>query len=480
MMPKNTDPVRFLRKNRRLFGFLFILAVFVVVLSLLAQESSFLNWDEPVYLSNARSHIDDSNYTEDFRFPLLEFVIAGIWSLFGESVALAKAVMVLFSSLSVYAMYLVSKELFDDSLPVLLSTFLFSFSSVMFIWGFRIYTDIPALGMMLFSLYFFFRGQRSSGLMPVFFSGGFATLAFLFRFPVALFVLPLIVYYLYKKHFRRLFFFCAGAFSFALPWLVYNLVNYGNPLWDLFAQGSAVAEYTSFQSPYVLLSEVVSQFSFGLLFILAAFFAFRHGCKRKEYFMMLSFLLILEFLLYLFVVKLKLTRYVLVLLPLIVLLEVKGLDYLRFRLRGLSGVLYNSAMVILLLLLLVPLYLSSVSSLAYVQEKIDCENDGAMARSVDYIRRTVPSDKVVLSNFWPWFGYYGNHNVSSFWLSPEVLFTDENLYFEKIDPDKIVICDDYGLEGEYDSLEEYSEFVDPEKVFEDDCGKTVTVYDVSS
>ena len=72
----------------------------------LAHVSQFLIWDEPVYLGNAKSHIGESHFTEDFRFPLLEYVISLSWTVFGESVLIAKYVAIFFTLLSVFGFYL--------------------------------------------------------------------------------------------------------------------------------------------------------------------------------------------------------------------------------------------------------------------------------------------------------------------------------------------------------------------------------------
>src|SRR5438445_1485505 len=120
--------------------FLFLFALFLLLLFF-----NFLNlpllWDEAAYLGNARSHISVSNFTEDFRFPLLEWLVASVWLITGESIFFARLLVIALAILSSYLFYLISLNYFSKRAS-LFATIFFSISSLILLWGLRVYADV--------------------------------------------------------------------------------------------------------------------------------------------------------------------------------------------------------------------------------------------------------------------------------------------------------------------------------------------------
>lgn len=99
-------------KKSKKTGIIIILLMFLLLFILLIFQNPSLLWDENVYLGNAKSHIGLSNFTEDFRFPLIEYLIAGIWLITGENIFIARLLIVFLSLAGLFFFYLIMNLLF--------------------------------------------------------------------------------------------------------------------------------------------------------------------------------------------------------------------------------------------------------------------------------------------------------------------------------------------------------------------------------
>ena len=91
-----------------------VMSIFLLALLTLFIILNFISpltiWDENAYLGNARSHVSYSNYTEDFRFPLTEYLVSFIWGITGESVFFARLGIIILTLLSTLFMYAIGKK----------------------------------------------------------------------------------------------------------------------------------------------------------------------------------------------------------------------------------------------------------------------------------------------------------------------------------------------------------------------------------
>src|SRR3989344_9009384 len=229
-----------------------IIAVLVIYFLLLIFLNSFdrgLFWDENAYLGNARDLIGASNYTEDFRFPLINFLIAGLWAFTGESIFSAKLLIMVFSVLSVFVFYLIAKRYFEKLKSIFIAS-VFGFSYLILYWSFRVYTDIPGMFFVLLSFYFLLNFDQDKKKASLVASGVSSALAFLMRFPFALFPVSVILYFIYKKKILFLLLFILSLLIALLPWLGYNYIKHsGDLLYDLREQWNIVYTYTTPESP---------------------------------------------------------------------------------------------------------------------------------------------------------------------------------------------------------------------------------------
>ena len=102
----------------------------------------------------------------------------------------------------------------------------------------------------------------------------------------------------------------------------------------------------------------------------------------------------------------------------------------------------------------------------------ECNNNGSLIQSVQYItEKTIPGD-IILSNFWPYFGYYGNLQVHSLYSS------DIHQLIQKYSPKYIIHGTRIGTEFDNTILND-SKDITSVNIIKDTCDVVVTVYKVN-
>ncbi len=427
-----------------------LLLVILIVFLWLNSLNPVLVWDENVYLGNARSHLTPSYFTEDFRSPLLEYIIAGAWLVTGESVFTARLTIILFSLGIIFVFYLISKRLFKNAL---VPTLLFAISSEFIFWGFRIYTDSVSLFFVLLAFYLFIREKRCLYVL----SGFFAALSFLTRFPLALFALSVGVYCLIKRKWKPLLLFCTGFLIGVLPWLIYNFLIYNNPLWDVFALFSAVNQYTQAQPPSLLLLSLAKSLFMLILFLPLGIYGLINIRKKKifDYWMIIIIYTIISLIYYLFFVKLKLMRYNLVIVPFLILLSCLGLVEM-FRMLKVKKMLSVVIIIIIICLMLIPLK-TQINVMKY---KGECNQ--VKKQALDYVKNNTRPGDTVLGNEWVGYGYCANLKAFSLWNH------DIDKLIELYAPHYVIYHSKGGISYNLSNLEESNQ-VELEKVFKGEC-----------
>jgi len=505
----------------------FLLVFFLILLSAFffyhfAMSIKLLSWDEPVYLGNAKSHLGVSYFTEDFRFPLLEYGVALVWLIFWESVLFAKFFIIVFSLFSILGFYLISKLLFDKSYLRFLLPLSLALNPVFLKWGFRIYNDVPAMCAIIFSIYFLLRyekdfGERTFNLLMV---GFFLGIAFLFKFPAIMYSVLILIYVLFRTRLSYLnslkdliFVFIGGILTIS-PWIIYNFFKYGNPFWDLFEQTRVISQYTSYQNPMILVHFLITTFGILLIFLFpffysllqSLFFRIRKGnFKDLDFFnFFICFSLLFEITIYLFVINLKLERYILMFLPFLLIGIVSGissfLDFLKMLKLNFSFNLFfkkrkrrirnkikskiktrfrffhnfkdlNFLSLMLFLFVLFILFFYSLSAKSYLDSKIKEDSDGAFLKSIKFSELNIPEGDTIISNSWTNYGYFGNHRVTSYY--------EDNIsnIIEKTNAEWIIYVKKGGLIIDETLLfKQYSDNL--QMIFNDSFGQEVYVFKI--
>ncbi len=458
------------QKNRfsldlNLWVFLLLFFIFLLFLSF---HQSYLLWDENVYLSNARSQLGHSYYSEDFRFPLLSFLIASLWRVTGESLLVAKVVVVLLSVFSVLFVFLASRNFLSKSYSVLVSL-LFALHPLTLFWADKIYTDFPGL-FFLSVAFFLLSGKSSFSSLPSFFLiGFFSALGFLTRFTYILFFVSVVLILLYRSVLERSFLkslnlalsFLIGFLVVLFPWLVYNRLEHGSFFWNL-VQQYTVAGSSQAIEPFIVQFFNILEY-FHLLFIFAIvgiYFAFK---KRNISLSFVSVYSSLTLFYLFFFVHSKSSRYLVAVIPFVLMLAFYGL-YFSF----VDTTVRNVFLVLFFLVTLV----SSFFLLVHVLSLDSCRSDGSVVSSIAYVgSHTVPGASVV-SNFWRFFAYYYVLHSSSMYSS------SVDRFFSRHHAKYVIYHSGVGDPFDLEKLDSWSR---AEKVveFSDSCDGTAYIYKVS-
>ncbi|MBI5390933.1 glycosyltransferase family 39 protein [Candidatus Woesearchaeota archaeon] len=194
-----------------------LLALFLIAQALLPTHA--LGWDESVYVGMGKQMLTTgtSGIWESFRPPLLPLVL-GLWWLFGFPFHILT---LFWSVLAIVMVYLITKELMDRraglfaAVLIILYPIFFSEAAV-------IMTEIPATTLMLVSLYCFSKQCYSL-------SGFSAGLAFLFKFPAGLIIIPLTVaLFMQEQRSRKLSTILLCFLLVITPYLIFNLWTTGS------------------------------------------------------------------------------------------------------------------------------------------------------------------------------------------------------------------------------------------------------------
>ena len=402
------------KKDAVIISILFI--AFLIFFLYLSSISTRLLWDETVYLGNARGYITQSNFTEEFRYPMLSWSVALIWLVTGENIIAAKIFVILLSVLSIILFYLISKR-YLSLYPGLIATILFGLSPLIMFWGFRIYTDVSSIFFVLLSYYLLLRadeiGRKNVNHMYVLMilSGMAAGLSFLMRFPHGLFIVCIVLFLLYKKNLGKTITFCLGIAVTLIPWMIYNYITHNNPLWDLIAQYTLVNAWTNWEpmSQQLVNLFLYNSLSIIILFIVGLFVMIYLRVKKWEF---LLIYIVIAFIAYLFLIRLKDARYYITILPFIYIIAFIPIDYLLKKKKKIVSI---GGIVLLIIVIMTTLAMSLVTY-NKIQENHLCDND-SITQSIAYLKtqNVDIQDTILASNVWPWYGYHLNMKVSSLW-----------------------------------------------------------------
>lgn len=455
---------------------LFLLGLLVLFL-ILNFISPLLLWDENVYLGNARSHLTISNFTEDFRFPLTEYIISFIWLLTGESIFFARLAIILLTIFSALLLYLIGKRYFSKKISFFLAL-AFSLSPLIVFWGFRAYADIPAMFFTILDFYFLLKNEEQNKKLDkknrkkylfVALAGISLALAFLARFPLALFALCAGLYFIIKKRPKELLLFALFFLLAISPWLIYNQITYKNPIWDFIQQFSVVQQWTSIEPVSKQLLNLVYAIGLLILPLILGIFSFLKKDKNeenKENKKPLKFIIpiyiLISFVYYLFFVKLKDSRYYLAFLPFLFLVAFEGIVFIKNKIKN------KNIMKIATILFVLNSIVLLIGSIYLIESQGHCDRQGALLQSISYLKPTLKENDIIVSNCWPWFGYYLNSRVYSPW-------TDITSFTNEYNVTKIITCS--WFDPPYNSKDLDSLVL--EKEFNGSCAHQVKIYNTN-
>ncbi len=221
----------------------FVLLLSVLLFLLLSVSSLFvtaLKWDAAQYLriGDYLASGNEENFVP-LWLPLLSFVYAGLFTLFGREagIAIAKLLYSFFISLTPFVLYLISKKLTGKEENAVLSAF-GALSFPYLYWATKLYLDPIATFLFLLAFYLYvFRGRETA-------SGILFGFACLFK----MFFLSYVFLFLFLFGSRRQklrTFFVISLILF--PWFAFNYFAFGSPLYIL--EQNFLIYSRSFSSP---------------------------------------------------------------------------------------------------------------------------------------------------------------------------------------------------------------------------------------
>ena len=455
-----------------------ILLIQILIFSYFVSLNGMLIWDEVVYLSNARDKVSHSYFTEEFRFPLLSTIISIIWMVTGESILVVQITMIIIALLTTLTFYFVARHFLDEKLA-LLATFLLAFSSQYIYWGFRIYTDLLGLLLILLSFLMFLNYKQKNLIHQnklIFFAGLFAGLAFVARLSTIIIAIPIAAFFLLNKNWNNTLKYTIGFLVALLPWMIEGLIKANNPLNFVSTQTSAILEYTTREPANIFLSFLINEFGVSLILIggiITYFVNFQKNKKRSfkltetnKKVLLLLLILITQLIFYIGFVKLKLARYIIELTPFIILLIILGFEGIL----KITSKKYKPVIITILIIITLSMVLPAYQTISDTKEELKCTSTGALQQSIQVIKEKTEPGQAIVSSVWPYYGYYANLKAYSSWNE------DIDYYFKKYEPDYFILSNKVGV-----TFEEEVNHPNLTKIAEltDSCGWDLTIYEVN-
>nr|MDO8077712.1 glycosyltransferase family 39 protein [Candidatus Freyarchaeota archaeon] len=241
-----------------------ILTIIVVVNGIRGVLSAFpvpLTWDEAVYANLANDFYYFGFFCHqplqvllDFaRVPLLPFTIYLAYLVTTPNIIVAQMVTFLISLAGIYAVYLLGKELYNETVGKFSALALTCGLTFLIIcWG--ILSEVPFIVFSSLFLLFVVRAQRNPKYYVL--AGVSLTLSFLSRYPGALILLVGLAYVVFSKSVKRtlkspwLYLGILCALLMAVPWLYHSKMNTGE--WLGFIRVFFTSTQTWSRTPYVV------------------------------------------------------------------------------------------------------------------------------------------------------------------------------------------------------------------------------------
>lgn len=173
----------FLRENKLILALL--LLFFLIKIYFITSRYHLPIWDEAVYIGMGKYiySAGSAGLWEMIRPYGLPMILGALWSIGLDQVYSSQTIAIFFSCATILMTYLIAKELFNKKVA-LVSAFLLSITPVFFLYSIYALTEIPSTLFALLAVYFYIKKKYI-------YSGLFTGIAFLFRFPQGLILVPI-------------------------------------------------------------------------------------------------------------------------------------------------------------------------------------------------------------------------------------------------------------------------------------------------
>ncbi|MBN1644724.1 glycosyltransferase family 39 protein [Candidatus Woesearchaeota archaeon] len=212
-------------KDNRFFIYIFTIALVVKLVFLLDFHEIW--WDTAVYVGMGKYlfSLGNAGLWEHIRPIFLPIILGLAWFLKLNPVVFGRILEFILSLASIVLFYFLAEHYFNKKTAIF-AVIIFAFSSIVLQMTYHVYTETIVLFIILLSLFLFEK--------EYFFWAGFLVgLAFLSKFPAAMFLLPFLIMLFLRFEFKHSAKLIAG---FAIPagiFLIFNFFMYSSPLLPL-------------------------------------------------------------------------------------------------------------------------------------------------------------------------------------------------------------------------------------------------------
>ena len=314
---------RFVKENGE---FSAILLAALIARAALFFAHSGLWWDGGVYIGMGKYifSFGQAGLWEPLRPVLWPFILGTGWKLGIDTIIFGRIITFILSVASIFLFYLTSKKIFSKKTAVIGSA-IFSFSTIFFFMGFRIYTEVPTVFLLLAASYFFVNEKH-------YLAGISFGLAFLAKFPTPLFFIAAGAALLWKKEIKSAVYLGLGFATAALPFLLLNQIYYGNFLMPMIEGSKAITEVLGcnvlrYKPFYHYFRLIFFDNPLNLFSLLGVFWLFRNFNKNKSR-MAYPFLCVVLPLAYFSYLHCRDYRYLVFFIPFVIMFSAFGISTL--------------------------------------------------------------------------------------------------------------------------------------------------------
>lgn len=315
-----------------------ILALFIALIALVIRFwnlklNKALWWDEASFLVIAqRIATGTSCLWEPHRLPGLSVLLSPFYAIFGLNIDIFKVVVILFSGLSVLSIYFLGKKMFNSRIG-LVASILLALSWLNYFYSLRILSRVPAAFFLIVCVYLFWEGWNKKSWKLLSLAGivwGFYyTIRFDAVFVLAAFAL-FILFELLKSEKKveflkrkEIWIFLLACLIAITPYLIWQTVVYGSPIYQI--QLNYELTRTLGQGPLTQFNLMQHSLSSGVLILFGIGLIFS-ALKLKDSKYRLLLLIFTVFFVGLAISPYHEDRYLLPLLPIILLISAIGLE----------------------------------------------------------------------------------------------------------------------------------------------------------
>lgn len=307
------------------------------------------------------------------------------------------------SILCIWLIYLIGKELYDEKIG-LIASFISCFSWIFIFYSARIMTDVPSLFFSLVSIYYFVKGYEELKTKEFALSVVFLAFAVMTRYAYGLIAVVYIIFLLivHRHNLLKKKGFWVGGIIGAVPLILYfifNLIKYGSllPAGNVYSQSASgqagFAFYVFGFVPYILQNVFFILFLLGLVLVVWEIFIGYDSIstiKRVRSNIFNVLLMIGFFVFYVFILKAAEDRYLMSVIPsMLIMIGLVLVELYKF-LRSYSK---HIAFIVVIGLLLFGVYSQVSFGKALVDNKK--ESYKQMKETFEWIKRNTPVDAVL-------------------------------------------------------------------------------------